>query len=166
MHATSLCSLLQNKHGTPHITYQRSTRNPINCIFGSPSLEISKGDCLSFGRLVGDHRALRMVIPIYLIYGFDPPTPSHPNSRRLKMKDPCVVDIYLDILHEECLKEDLYTRMNYIHVNMTTPLSPNLQSYYEEVVDILVSKMQLAEFKCRKIHTSRVPWFYVYKKPT
>ena len=41
--------------------------------------------------------------------------------------------------------------MNHIHENTTTLLSPNLQLYYEEVVDILVTKMQLVESKYVKI---------------
>ena len=164
MHSVSLCDLLESKHGRPPITYQRSARDPLDCFFGSPSLQISKGGHLSFGRLLGDHRALWIDIPNCLIYGFNPPSPTHLNARRLKIKDPRVVDKYLTRLHEECLQEDLYSRMNHIHEKMTSPLSPTFQTQYEEIVDILVSKMQLSELKCRKLHTGSVPWSPAYKK--
>ena len=144
MHSVSLCDLLQTKHGSPPIGYQRSARDPLDCIFGSPSLHICKGGCLSFGRLIGDHRALWIDIPNWLIYGYNPPSPTHPNARRLKIKDPRVVNRYLDKLHEVCLKEDLYSRMDYIHGNMTSSISHEFQIEYEDVVDILVKKMHLA----------------------
>ena len=145
MQDIGLIDLIDSRHGKAPITYQRSSSDPIDRIFGSPTIKIKKGVFLAFGRLLSDHRGIYIDIPTEFLLGFNPPPLTHPNARRLKMKDPRVVKKYQDILHQECLKEDLYNRMNFIHDNLTDPLPQYLQDEYEVIDSIIQTKMILAK---------------------
>ena len=70
-----LQDLIGKKHGKGPKTYNRSKDAPIDCVFGSASLQISKGGFLSFGRLMSDHRGVWVDIPKFLLYGYNPPQP-------------------------------------------------------------------------------------------
>ena len=52
------------------------------------------------------------------------------------MRDPRVVQRYLDKLDEYFLKEDSYYRMDNIHQRTTASLRRSLETDYEEVVKI------------------------------
>ena len=58
MQSNGCIDLLSTRHGKSPITYQRSASDPLDCIFSHPSIQIKKGGCLSFGRLMGDHRGI------------------------------------------------------------------------------------------------------------
>ena len=162
MQELGLTDLMDSRHGKAPITYQRSRSDPIDRIFGSPTIKIKKGGFLSFGRLLSDHRGIYVDIPTEFLLGFNPSPITHPNARRLKMKDPRVVKKYQDILHQECVNEDLYNRMNHIHENLTDPLPLNLQDEYENIDSILQSKMIMAEKKCRRLKTGCNSWSPAY----
>ena len=92
MQELGLVDLMQAKLGECPITYQRSAKYPLDCIFGDPYFKIKKGGCLSFNRLISDHRGFWCNITNECLYGFNPPPIYHQNARRLKTKDPrCVV---------------------------------------------------------------------------
>ena len=91
MQDIGLTDLVHSRHGKAPITYQRSRSDPIDRIFGSPSIKIRKDGFLSFGRLLSDHRGIWVDIPTEFLLGFKPPPLTHPDARRLKMKDPRVV---------------------------------------------------------------------------
>ena len=103
----SLNDLISIKHGKGYITYEQSAHDPINCIFVSPSLQISKRRVISFNRLFSDHREIWIDIPNFLIYGFNPPPIIYLAARRLKMKDPRAVKGFLERLDKEFEKDDL-----------------------------------------------------------
>ena len=69
MQDMSLVDLIRSRHNRPPITYQRSARDAIDCILGSPSLLINNGGFLSFNRLLSDHRGIWLDIPKELMYG-------------------------------------------------------------------------------------------------
>ena len=123
MNKNGCTDILNNKYGTCPITYQRSSIDPIDCYFDNPSIEIRRGGCLPFGRLIGDHRGLWIDIPNELIYEFKPPPLTHPNARRLKMKDPRCVKRYNDKLDELCQKEQIYQRMNSLYESAEDPMT-------------------------------------------
>ena len=58
-----LRDMMAAKYGKCPITYQRSRQDPLDCIFGSPSMTINKGGCLAFSHLISDHRAIWIDIP-------------------------------------------------------------------------------------------------------
>ena len=66
MNNLSLVDLISKRHGKSPITYQRSAVDPLDCIFGNPSLEIKCGGCLAFGKLISDpyHRGIGLIFPM------------------------------------------------------------------------------------------------------
>ena len=147
-----LQDLIHEKHGQGPITYERSREDPIDCIFGSPSLKISKNEYLSFGRLQSDHRGIWIDIPHYSIYGFNSPPVLHPNARKLKMRDPRIVEKYLHLLHTAFLKHDMYYRMDEIHSVTMGPLTLQQEEDYEDLINTCEELAKLSEDKCIKLH--------------
>ena len=68
MDATTKFRLLGKKHGKYPVIYQYSAEYPLDCIFGSPSLQIDKGRCLAFGGLLSNCRGIWIDIPYQLIF--------------------------------------------------------------------------------------------------
>ena len=159
-----LRDLIGAKHGKSPITYQRSRNDPIDCVFGTPSVTIKNGGCLAFTKLMSDHRGIWFDIPNEILLGFNPPPLSHPDARRLKMNDPRIVDKYNEILHDLCLTDNLYERWNDLHIRMVDPMPEGLANEYEALDTIQEHHMNTAEMKCRKIHNGEVPWSPTYKK--
>ena len=159
-----LRDMLVPRHGKCPITYQRSRQDPLDCIFGSPSMTIKKGGCLAFNNLISDHRGVWIDIPNELLLGFNPPPLSHPAARRLKINDPRIVKKYNTLLHEACLKDNLYERWDDLHGKVTTPLTKRLALEYETLDAIQEQHMSMAESKCRNLHTGVIPWSPTYKK--
>ena len=159
-----LQDLIGKKHGKGPKTYNRSKDAPIDCVFGSASLQISKGGFLSFGRLMSDHRGVWVDIPKFLLYGYNPPQPHFFHARKLKITDPRVVSKYLTYLHCAMKDHDLFQRMDDIHRDACYPFSERLMDRYEEI-DVIVGRlMDEAENQCRKIHTGSIPWSPAYKR--
>ena len=79
------------KHGLVPQTYNRSKDCPIECWFVSPSLNISKGYYLHFGRLYSDHRGIWIDIPTKILFGYKPPPITYFGDLPLKLIDPRVV---------------------------------------------------------------------------
>ena len=142
--------ILTKKYGPCPITYHRSHSDPIDCCFGYGSLQIKRGGCLSFGRLVSDHRGLCMDISNKLLYGFNPPPLSHPSARRLKMKDPRCIQRYNEKLHQDCEQALIYYKMDNLHQVATDPMTEQQQKEYEEIDGQLCKMMECAEPKCRR----------------
>ena len=90
------------------ITYQRSRSDQLECVLGTPTMQINNGGCLSFSKLIGDYRDIWLDIPNELMLGFNPPPLFHPEARRLKMEDPRVVQKCNEQLHKFCLNDNLY----------------------------------------------------------
>ena len=161
-----LKDIMAERHGKSPITYQRSASDPIDCIFASPSMFLNKGGCLGFNRLISDHRGLWIDIPNELIYGYNPPPVQHPNARRLKIKDPRVVDKYLNMLHKECTDNKLYELMDTLHSKVVpgNPLPPTLIKEFETLDRDIDTNMAKCEEKCRKLQCGAVPWSPTYRK--
>ena len=79
-------------------------------------------------------------MPTFLIYGINPPPIIDPTARHLQMRDPRVVQIFLDRLDKELKKEDLYSRMDTLHQHTINYLPDNLQLEYEDM-DILTGDL-------------------------
>lgn len=153
-----LTDIIASRHGKCPTTYNRSKSEPLDVVFASPHILSQRSGYLSFGRLSGDHRGIWLDIPKLLILGYNPPQPTHPLARRLKLSDPRVVERYLSHLYEGCMNEGLFQRMNYIHTTMTDPLSQALITEYEYIDEKLCNLMDEAESKCRKFHTGSYSW--------
>ena len=94
-----LVDTIASQHGPCPVTYNRSNSQPLDIIFASPNISPTLSGYLSFGRLAGDHRGIWIDVPKILLYGYNPPQPTHPTARRLKLSDPRVVKRYLSFLN-------------------------------------------------------------------
>ena len=158
-----LIDLTANKHGKCPITHTRSASTPLDIIFGSANLKITKGGFLSFTKLLSDHRGIWIDIPKYLIYGFNPQHPVFPSAKRLKLRDPRIVSKYILHLLTSMTANDLFKRMDELHQQTTTHFSQRLIDEYE-LLDALVCRlMDEAEAQCRKIHAGAIPWSPTYR---
>ena len=105
-----------------------------------------------------------MDIPNKLIYGINPPPLTHPNARKLKMKDPRRVKRYNDRLHEECERAHMYHRMDTLHHNATDSLTKFQQQEYEQLDMELCKMIETVDQKCRKLCVGSVAWPPTYKR--
>ena len=119
---------------------------------------------MPYHKLISDHRGIWIDIPKYLIYGYNPPSPTFPFAQRLKMNNPCVVQKYLTTLYQELDKDDLFHRMSQIHAYACHHLDNNLTSEYEDIYKSSLNAMTLAEKQCRKLRTGAHSWSPTYKK--
>ena len=160
---SGLCDMIASRHGVCPVTCNKSAQDPIDVIFGSPNLKISKGGLLSFGKLMSDHRGLWIDIPKFLLYGYNPTQPVFPSARRLKLQDPRVVTKYLTYLHNSMQDNDLFMKMDALHKNATSPLSQRMIDEYESMDVLICRLMDEAERQCRKLRTGSIPWSPAYK---
>jgi len=103
----ALLDIIGKKHGVDNVprTHTRLKDSPIDAIFASAHLACSLGGFLSFRKLSGDHCGLWLDIPKALFIGYNIPAPVHPNARRLKLRDPRVVDRYKGVTAFLCNRE-------------------------------------------------------------
>ena len=159
-----LIDLITEKHKKTTITYNRSSKDPLDVIFGSPSLAGKRSGYLSFHRLAGDHRGLWIDIPAEFILGYNPPQPTHPGARRLKLGDPRVLRKYLTYLHLKCQEANVFERMNELHSTTSTPWPQDKIDEFEKLDVEICGYMDEAELKCRKLKTGSHSWSPTYKR--
>ena len=159
-----LIDLTAQKHGKCPITHTRSASTPLDIIYGSANIKISKGGFLSFNKLLSDHRGIWIDIPKYHIHGYNPQHPVFPSARRLKLRDPRIVKKYLTHLRAAMTDNDLFQRMNELHNKSTLHFSQQLIDEYEAIDHLVCKLMDEAEHQCRKIHTGSIKWSPAYKE--
>ena len=159
-----LIDLMFEKHGPCPPTHQRSQADPIDCIFGSPSLSIARGGFLPFHKLISDHRGIWIDIPKIMLHGYNPSAPISPSARRLKTTDPRIVKKYLSILYQEMNRFDLFMRMQKTHEVAANYNNQQILDEYENIYASSMKAMEYAEKKCRKLHTGAHAWSPTYKR--
>ena len=159
-----LIDLIATKHGKCPITHTRSVNTPLDIIFGSANLNITKGGYLSFNKLLSDHRGIWVDIPKHVIHGYNPQHPVFPSARRLKLRDPRIVKKYLTHLHSAMSDNDLFHKMNKLHQQSSSHFTQKLIDEYESLDDLVCRLMDTAEKQCRKIHTGAIKWSPAYKE--
>ena len=115
MQDLGLVDLIAQRHGASPKTHIRSKDAHIDCIYGSSHFNIARGGFFSFHKLLSDHRGVWVDIPKFLLYGYNPPKPTFPSARRLKLNDPRVVHRYTSILLDSMHQQDLFHRMDSLH---------------------------------------------------
>ena len=164
MQELGLVDLIAQKHGACPKTHIRSKNAPIDCIFGSAHFNIDRGGFLSFTKLLSDHRGVWVDIPKFLLYGYNPPQPTFPSARRLKLNDPRIVNRYISLLLESMHQHDLFQKMNDLHQQTQVQWTNVMAQEFEKIDKTIGRLMDDAESKCRKLRTGAVPWSPTYKK--
>ena len=158
-----LVDMISNKHGKGPKTYNRSKDSAIDCVFSSVNVKMRVGGFLPFHKLLSDHRGVWVDIPKFILYGYNPPQPTFPAARKLKLDDPRIVDKYLTHLHCSMKEHDLFHRMDVLHRNVTHPLTLRQIEEYEAIDYLVGTLMDAAEDNCRILHTGTIPWSPAYK---
>ena len=158
-----LIYIIATQHGCCPITYNRSSKDPLDVICTTSHFIPAACGYFSFGKLARDHRGIWVDIPKILLYGYNPPQPIFPYARRLKLSDPRVVNRYLSYLDEACQEEELSLRMNHLYTNWTTHNTNIFIQDYEELDLRLCKLMREAEARCRKFKMGSIPWSLQYK---
>ena len=138
-------------------TYNKG-RHPIDEIFVSGGLTVQKSGYLHHGTNEGDHCPLWVDISKDSALGIEPPKIHSIHARRLKTKDPNIVNKYNAILQEEFEKNDIYLRALNLYNEYTDTLTAEQMQEYDELDALREQAMVKAEKKCRKLHMGAVPW--------
>ena len=149
---------IQQLHGTDlPPTYNRGSK-PIDEIFCSSTLQITKAGYTEFGNTKGDHRALWIDLTKSSALGTKLPIPAQAQAKRLRCKDPRIVQKYNYVLQEELQKHGVYHRTHRLLQSFHTPLTPWEQREFEKLDKIREKAMKKAERQCRKLRMGKYQW--------
>ena len=133
-------------------------REPIDEIFASVTLGVTKAGYLEHGSSQGDHRPIWINVDKTNAMGtIYPEIPSH-KARRLKCSDPKVVKRYLKHLDKFYRRHNMYHRCYVLFQSFTNPLSQEQIQEYEKLEALCVKGMFLAKKKCRKLKMGACKW--------
>ena len=155
----NLIPAITNKHGkdTAPETYNAGSK-PIDEIFVSSTLSVTAGGYLEHGTTQGDHRPLWIDLHKESALGTKyPDLPSH-KARRLKCQVPRIVKRYLKALHGFYQKHNVYQRANKLFRTFQNPLTQAQRIEYEQLDQLRVKGMEMAEKKCRKLKMGQRKW--------
>ena len=131
---------------------------PIDGIFLSPTLHITKGGYLPFNHFPTDHRALWIDLDMDNLCGNTMAPILHPQARRLKCNDPTTqnkwIKLYTSYLEERNAIGRAYTLQMTLQKSLPHPQD-------EEYEKIRVTRMEAREYadkKCRKLRMGGVPY--------
>ena len=144
-------------------TYQRSSHGPIDGIYVSPGLIVSKGGYLAFGKLPGDHRGIWIEVPRMAVFGFRKHLIQPKIGRRLTVSNPVVVKRYNRHLKRYCHQNNLFRRIVNLRQRVTCLSDGEWTKEYERVDEHIRQGQEIAERKCRRICMGGVQWSPRYK---
>ena len=154
----NLLPAIQERHGKNlPPTYNRG-RRPIDEIFCSSTLHIEAAGYAEFGSTKGDHRPLWIDISKATAIGTQLPIIGGRQSKRLRCKDPRIVEKYNFVLQEELQRHGAYHQAHRLLQSFHTPLTPKEQKEYEKLDKIRENAMRKAEKKCRKLCMGKYQW--------
>ena len=146
----NLVPAIQERHGTNlPATFKKGSR-PIDEIFVSSTLKVVRAGYGVIGETKGDHRPLWIDITMESALGTLPPTLHSRQPKRLRCKDPRIVDKYNYVLKQELDKHGVYHQAHRLLQTFHTPLLPKEEREFEKLDKIRESAMKKAERKCRK----------------
>ncbi len=155
-----LIPAITDKHGNnAPPTYNRGS-DPIDEIFVSPGIDITAAGYLAHGDGLGDHRPIWIDVTKDSALGAKLPDLPSFKARRLKLKDPRIVNKYLNLLKAFTEKHNLNDRINTLFASITPnqPLSKKQSKEYENIDKIREAAMKYAEKNCRHLYMGGVRW--------
>jgi exonuclease III len=138
-------------------TYHRGSV-PIDEIFISKNISITKCGYLQHGINCSDHRAIWIDLNKISVLGSKLPDIPYYQARRLKCQDPRVVKKYLTELDKHMMKHNAYERLQLLYQQATNPLSQEAKVEYEKLDKIREIGMIKSEKKCRKLRMGNIRW--------
>ncbi len=160
----NLLPAVTGKHGTSGPETASRGSVPIDEIMVSSTLQIQAAGYLPHASSLGDHRPIWLEVSKDSALGSKlPPIPSF-QARRLKCRDPRIVQKYNDLLESYLDKHGVYPRLADLFATYSTPLPPHQIAEYEKLDKIIERGMMWAERKCRKLFMGHVGWFPALKR--
>ena len=104
-------------------------------------LASKRGGFLSFGRLVGDHRALWIETNENILLGFRQHDIIPPMIQNLYLADPRMINKFNDTLHTSLVKNDIYQGIDYIYNRAIYPLLTHLAWAFERLDELITHLM-------------------------
>ena len=155
----NLCPAITGKHASSEApeTYNGGSL-PIDEIFVSSTLAVTNAGYLEHGSSNGDHRPIWIDINKQSALGDKFPDLPCFQARRLKCSDPRTVKRYSKVLNDFYLRHDMYGKCVELFENFSVPLTLNQMTLYEEIDELQVRGMTLAEKKCRKLKMGNCKW--------
>jgi hypothetical protein len=109
------------------------------------------------------HRCLWMDIPQAIAFGHEMPPIVRASARKLKVEDPRVIFRYTTELKAYLNKHDLFSRLQALQEQTTSPLSAEDAAEWEYLDSMCTTGMLTAESKCRKLRMGEIPWSPEYQ---
>lgn len=132
---------------------------PIDGIFVSHSVQVSKGGFLPFGFIPSDHRGLWIEVSMDSAFGFSTPKLVYPSARALNTSLPKVrkewTKLYTEFIQRHKLNEKLFTLEMECNGQ---PLNENQIVRYEKIMKLRHEGLIYAEKRCRKIRAGGVQY--------
>ena len=149
-----------HRDSSPPATYNRNNRRqPIDGLWATPGITISRGGYLAFGEgIPSDHRGLWFDVEFSVAFGHCPPTLAPPQPKRLKVKDPRVVEKYRNKANKTISKTGYYVRCQEVAVKAQEGWDDSLEGEYNVLQQENTRIRDEAATKIRKLTMGGVPW--------
>lgn len=149
-------------------TYYRNTQNKIiDGIWATPGIKAEQGGYLEPGDFPGDHSMVWVDITYNSALGHNPPQPTDPEARRLKLEDSRTTKRYLDLYGKYVEQHRLLPRQR--RLNAAIQYGRKLtrrQAQEADAIDALKTKLMLrAESKCRKLRMGAIAFSEATAQP-
>jgi hypothetical protein len=156
-------SHLHNINNEP--TFHIGTKS-IDAILISHTISPLQTGYLPFGSFPSDHRCIWLDISMDNAFGFQPPKSSKFAARRLKNDDPNVRSKWLKIYEGFIHQHNLHTRQFRLEASIQHHLSDEQIQEYEDIRELRMQGIKLADSGCRKLKMGNIPSSDAYKKYT
>lgn len=159
LNTLGLTEAITQRHddGIPPSTCIKGT-TPIDGIFISSTLQITRGGYLPYGQFPTDHRALWVDITMENLCGSTMAPILAPQARRLKCNDPKTQGKWINLYHKYLNERNAIARAYMLQSNLQQPLSNELIEEYETLRIIRMDARKFADKRCRKLYMGGVPF--------
>ena len=153
-----LIPAITGKHGSKGPATHNRGSLPIDEIFVSSTLQVIAAGYLSYGECGSDHRPLWVDITKTSALGARLPEIPSFQARRLKCRDPRIVDRYNRTLEEFLRRNNVFSRIQKLYSSFQNPLTSDQINELEDIDNLRVEGMIHAESKCRKLKMGSIRW--------
>ena len=145
---------------SPPATYNRNNkRQPIDGLWATPGITISRGGYLAFGDgCPSDHRGLWFDVEYSVAFGHRTPTIVPPQPKRLKAKDPRVVKKYIKSVKKTMKSSGYTSRYDKFKRQSKEGWDDSLEREYNVLQRENTRIRAASEKKIRKLTMGGVPW--------
>ena len=147
---------IRSKHGHRGPATQHKGSHPIDDIFLSRGIQVSRAGYLPFCDGPGDHRALYADIDFNSLFDGDFLQIHRQPARRLIPTNPTVVEKLNKLFDEKLEEHRVHERMEKLRLEACTPLTPAQILEYEKCDRIQCNAFKYADKRCRKLRAGEV----------